>query len=218
MRGCSAYIGTVNSADNSKKVITIRPHTDTECLQRLQLHDLLSFQQRPPTSILLDPTRRRDAMATPPATQPPPTKYGVVLFPGFQALDVFGPVDILNFLSKTRSLQLVVLAKDLDLVSTSFPAGGFGQSLAPTHSFTDAPDDIDVLLVPGGMGTRDDANIAPAVEYVKRAFPKVRFFLTVCTGSALAAKAGVLDDKRATTNKQAFKWVGTPVSGEKHHG
>lgn len=140
-------------------------------------------------------------------TQEPPTKFGVVLFPGFQALDVFGPLDILNFLAKTRPLELVILAKDLDLVSTSFPAGGFGQSIAPTHTFQDAPDDLDVLLVPGGQGTRDDENIAPVLEYVKRTFPKVRYFLTVCTGSALAAKTGVLDGKRATTNKQAFKWV-----------
>ena len=50
--------------------------------------------------------------------------------------------------------------------------------------------------------------IAPAVEFVGRAFPKLRFLLTVCTGSALAAKAGVLDGKKATSNKAAFDWVG----------
>jgi putative intracellular protease/amidase len=140
-------------------------------------------------------------------TSGPPTKFGVVLFPGFQSLDVFGPVDILNFLSKTRPLELSILADDLNLVSTSFPAGGFGQSIAPTHTFQTAPQDIEVLLVPGGIGTRDNDNIAPVVEFVKQVFPKLRYFLTVCTGSALAAKAGVLDGKRATTNKQAFKWV-----------
>ncbi|KAH6647394.1 class I glutamine amidotransferase-like protein [Truncatella angustata] len=141
------------------------------------------------------------------STSNPPTKFGVVLFTGFQSLDVFGPLDILNFLSKMRKLELVILAKDLNPVSTSLTAGGFGQSVVPTHTFENAPDDIDVLLVPGGQGTRDDANIAPALEYVKRAFPGLRYFLTVCTGSALAAKAGVLDGKRATTNKQAFKWA-----------
>ncbi|KAK9773107.1 putative Class I glutamine amidotransferase-like protein [Seiridium cardinale] len=137
----------------------------------------------------------------------PPTKFGVVLFPGFQALDVFGPVDILNFLAKTRPLELSILASDLNPVSTSFPAGGFGQSIVPTHTFDNAPEDIEVLLVPGGTGTRVEENIAPAVQFVKRAFPSLRYFLTVCTGSALAAQAGVLDGKRATTNKQAFKWV-----------
>ncbi|ETS78167.1 hypothetical protein PFICI_10229 [Pestalotiopsis fici W106-1] len=145
-------------------------------------------------------------MAT--ASKDPPTKFGVVLFPGFQSLDVFGPVDILNFLSKGRDeLRFSMLAETLDPVSTALEPGGFGQSVMPTHTFRDAPEDIEVVLVPGGMGTRRDDVIAPSVEYVKRVFPKVRYFLTVCTGSALAAKAGVLDGKRATSNKLAFEWV-----------
>lgn len=139
---------------------------------------------------------------------PPPTKFGVVLFPGFQALDVFGPVDILNILSKERAaFQLAMLAGDPKPVSTSLQAGGFGQSVVPTHTFANAPEDIEVLLVPGGVGTRHDDLIGTAVEFVRRAFPKLRFLLTVCTGSALAAKAGVLDGKRATSNKAAFDWV-----------
>ncbi|KAI0174878.1 class I glutamine amidotransferase-like protein [Pestalotiopsis sp. NC0098] len=138
----------------------------------------------------------------------PPTKFGVVLFPGFQSLDVFGPVDILNILSKERAaFQLALLASDLEPVSTSLQSGGFGQSVVPTHTFANAPEDIEVLLVPGGVGTRHDDIIAPAVDFVRRAFPKLRFLLTVCTGSALAAKAGVLDGKKATSNKAAFDWV-----------
>jgi putative intracellular protease/amidase len=144
-------------------------------------------------------------MAT--SSENPPSKFGIVLFPGFQALDVFGPVDILNFLSRDRKMEMVILAEDLQPVSTSFPAGGFGQSVVPSHTFQDPPEDIEVLLVPGGQGTRHESNIAPSVEFVKRAFPKLRYFLTVCTGSALAAKAGVLDGKRATSNKQAFEWA-----------
>lgn len=144
-------------------------------------------------------------MATPSGQAP--TKYGIALFPGFQALDVFGPVDILNLLSKSAELKIAVLAATLDPVSTSLTEGGFGQSLLPTHTYDDAPSDIEVLLVPGGLGTRDDAITTPVVEYLQKAYPKLRYLLTVCTGSALVAKSGVIDGKRATSNKRAWKWV-----------
>ncbi|KEY64016.1 hypothetical protein S7711_07380 [Stachybotrys chartarum IBT 7711] len=136
-----------------------------------------------------------------------PTKYGIALFPGFQALDVFGPVDILNLLSKSTNLELAILAPTLEPVSTSLEAGGFGQSIVPTHTYEDAPSDIDVLLVPGGLGTRDSARIAAVVAYIQKTFPRLDYLLTVCTGSALVAKSGVLDGRRATSNKRAWKWA-----------
>ncbi len=44
--------------------------------------------------------------------KPPPTKFGVVLFPGFQALDVFGPLDVLNNLSRTTPLEFARSRRD----------------------------------------------------------------------------------------------------------
>ncbi|ORY61748.1 class I glutamine amidotransferase-like protein [Pseudomassariella vexata] len=147
-------------------------------------------------------------MASP--NENPPTKYGVLLFPGFQALDVFGPLDILNILSKyhrPKPMDLVVVAATLDPVSTTVSDAEFGQRIVPTHTFDTAPEDIEVLLVPGGMGTREDAIAGPAIAYVKKIFPKLRYLLTVCTGSALVAQAGLLEGKRATTNKTVWKWA-----------
>ncbi len=145
------------------------------------------------------------------STSEKPTRFAVALFPGFQALDVFGPLDILNMLSRITPLTFHVLAETLTPVSTQ----GLGtkhtisQSVVPTHTFADAPlDDIDVLLVPGGFGTRNPVNVDPVVEFLRRAGPKVKYLLTVCTGSALAAMAGVLDGKRATSNKMEWDWVG----------
>lgn len=139
----------------------------------------------------------------------PPSKYGVVLFDGFQSLDVFGPMDILNILSQTAPIQLSVLSATADPVSTHVKAIShtIGQAIVPTHAFQNAPDDIEVLLVPGGKGTRDLELTQPAVDYIKAAYPKLRYLLTVCTGSALAARAGALDGLRATSNKIAFQWV-----------
>ncbi|KAI0133876.1 ThiJ/PfpI family protein [Xylariales sp. AK1849] len=140
-------------------------------------------------------------------TETTPLKYGVVVFRGFQALDVFGPLDILNLLSASKPLKLSIIAASLNSVSTALTSTGFGQSIVPTHTFQDAPADIEVLLVPGGLGTREYDDIAPVIDFVREVYPKLRYLLTVCTGSVLVAKTGALDGRRATSNKRAFKWA-----------
>lgn len=135
-----------------------------------------------------------------------PTHYAVVLYPGFQLLDVAGPLDILNLLSLNNDIKLSILSSTMDAVPT-LPKSAFSQSVVPTHTFENAPEDIEVLLVPGGLGAREESNIQPAVDYVRKVFPKLQYLITVCTGSALVAKAGVLDGVRATSNKAAFQWV-----------
>lgn len=140
----------------------------------------------------------------------PPTKWAVALFTGFQALDVFGSLDALNILSMEHPLELSLLHTTLDPVSTLTPdakPGRIGQSVLPTHTYDTAPDDIEVLLVPGGFGTRDSSSTKAARDFIRDRFPKLKFLLTVCTGSALVAQTGVLDGKEATSNKNAFKWV-----------
>lgn len=140
----------------------------------------------------------------------PPTKFAVALFPGFQALDVFGPLDTLNYMSKRQHLELSLLHTSLEPVSTLLKdgtSGCIGQSIVPTHTYETAPDDIEVLLVPGGMGARDANNVKSVREFVKERYPKLKFLLTVCTGSAIVAQSGVLDGKEATSNKRSFDWV-----------
>ncbi|KAK5993055.1 Isonitrile hydratase [Cladobotryum mycophilum] len=150
-------------------------------------------------------------MATGTAEKQPPTKYGVALFPGFQALDLFGPLDILNILSASVPLELSLMSTSLDPVSTLLegftPNSTIGQSIVPTHTYETAPEDIEVLIVPGGRGTRKLELTQPIVDYIKEAYPKLRFIFTVCTGSVLLARTGFLDGKKATSNKSAFEWV-----------
>jgi transcriptional regulator GlxA family with amidase domain len=68
---------------------------------------------------------------------------------------------------------------------------------------------LDVLLVPGGMGTRREVDNARLVRWIGAAADVAEVVASVCTGAALLARAGVLDDRRATTNKRAFDWVVT---------
>ncbi|PHH64288.1 hypothetical protein CDD81_4772 [Ophiocordyceps australis] len=141
--------------------------------------------------------------------QPPPTRYAMMLFTGFQALDVFGPLDVLNMLNRNHTLELSLVSITDTPVSTRPPSRSTGieQHIVPTHTLQTAPNDIEVLIVPGGGGTRDVVGTGPIVKFIQHVFPKLRFLLTVCTGAALAARAGVLDGRRATTNKLALSWA-----------
>lgn len=149
--------------------------------------------------------------AHPPSLPARPLSFGLVLFPAFQALDVFGPIDALNLLSQSYKMNLHILAETLDPVSTKTPTNNntngsdFAQRILPTHTFATAPP-LDVLLVPGGRGTRAPG-IASAVDFVRDVFPTLRYLITICTGAGVAARAGVLDGRRATTNK--FAWEET---------
>ena len=159
-----------------------------------------------------------------------PVHYGVLLFPGFQALDVFGPLDVFNSLSMLYNfpIKLTMLARTTDAVETSHQRAGnqmlshpetdCSQSMQIDRSFeeqlkiqeTGAHGDngkgaIDVLIVPGGVGTRND--MTAEIDFVKRMYPSLKAVLSVCTGATILARAGVLDGRRATTNKRAWEWA-----------
>lgn len=80
--------------------------------------------------------------------------------------------------------------------------------IVATHAFADAPP-LDILLVPGGIGNRvlNQNNDTVVEDFVAARYPQLRYLLSVCTGAASLAKAGVLDGRRATTNKAAWAWA-----------
>ncbi|KAK2595260.1 hypothetical protein QQS21_007047 [Conoideocrella luteorostrata] len=157
----------------------------------------------------LSTLQSRPASSTKPLPKDCPVNYGVLLFPGFQALDAFGPLDALNFLSRRTHIKFSVIAPTLDPVSTTDPAAPhtIGQHVVPTHSLNRLPEDLEVLLVPGGLGTRQIQQTECLVECLRATYPRLKYLLTVCTGSSLAARAGILDGKKATSNVAEFKWV-----------
>ncbi|KAL2857280.1 DJ-1/PfpI family protein [Aspergillus pseudoustus] len=143
---------------------------------------------------------------------PVPKTYGMLLFRGFELLDVFGPLEALSVVARRTKIDLYLLAETLDPVTTEplMPSmnrfnSSFFPTVNPTHTLADAPD-IDVLIVPGGIGTRSPY-LNDTIDWIAETYPKVQYLLTVCTGSALVAKSGVLDGRRATTNKASWSSV-----------
>jgi putative intracellular protease/amidase len=123
---------------------------------------------------------------------------GIVLFEGFETLDVFGPVQMLGRLAHHK---LVAVSQAGSAVTSSQ-----GLSTLARHAFDDAPQ-FDVLLVPGGMGARAEVDNPVMLAFLRRQARQASWVTSVCTGAALLAKAGLLDGRRATTNKNAFAWV-----------
>lgn len=172
----------------------------------------------------IDFPSQQDVLAAP-ATQEPsssqPKSFGYLLFPGFQALDVFGPIDALNLLSwGQENMTLAMLARTLEPVSTVVTNrkynrfnSTFGQQVLPSHTFSDAPR-LDVLIVPGGIGTQAD-DVGAEIDFIRRSYPSLQYLITVCTGAGLAARAGVLDGRNATTNKA--DWALTTALGPRVH-
>jgi transcriptional regulator GlxA family with amidase domain len=58
-----------------------------------------------------------------------------------------------------------------------------------------------------GFGTRNKDTMAPVEAYIRAVFPKVEYVITICTGSAILAGVGLLDHRRATTNKSTWDSV-----------
>lgn len=160
-----------------------------------------------------------------------PKMFGIILYPGFQLLDVCGPLDALNVLASSHTINLSIIAATLDPVRTHhFKQGQQGsninQSITPTHTFDTAPQDLEVLIIPGGLGNRNEETIKPAIDYLSKlqlgqngqaaphgegaeSSPRgdLKWILTVCTGSEMLARTGALNGRRATTNKRVFNEV-----------
>lgn len=91
-------------------------------------------------------------------------------------------------------------------------------SIIATHTYADAPA-LDVLLVPGGSGTRAmgkaNGGVTWVEDFVNERYEQLDYLLSVCTGAWLLARSGILDGKRATTNKAAWNQVVSEVGSEK---
>ncbi len=126
-------------------------------------------------------------------------KIGALIFPGFELLDLFGPLEMFGLLPEQF---------EMELIADTTGAVVSGQTLA-AHATRDlnATLDFDILFVPGGRGTRSEVNNTKLLDWIGKASNHAEFTLSVCTGSALLARSGVLDGHQATTNKLAFDWV-----------
>lgn len=126
------------------------------------------------------------------------TDFNILLFDDFETLDAFGPAEIIGRLTASYTL---------DYFSSN---GGIVTSRQKVQVHTRSLEEMPsggVLLIPGGMGTRTLVTDEGFIRELTLAANSASYVLTVCTGSALLAKTGLLNNRQATSNKRAFDWV-----------
>jgi len=126
---------------------------------------------------------------------------GTLLFPGFELLDVFGPLEMFGALPDDFALQMIAETAG-PVESRQGPKAVADVALAHAKPY-------DVLLIPGGRGTRREVDNAALIDWIRRNAQASSIVATVCTGAALLARTGLLDGRKATSNKASFGWVMT---------
>jgi transcriptional regulator GlxA family with amidase domain len=136
-------------------------------------------------------------------------RVGILIYDGVAVLDVAGPFEVLSRARlepgvESRRNEEAALFDVFTVARTREPVTATGGLvLVPRHAFADAPP-IDLLLVPGGFGTRPLLQDAEVVGWIRATAAKARLTASVCTGALLLARAGLLDGRRATTHWGSF--------------
>ncbi len=120
---------------------------------------------------------------------------GIMLFPVFEELDAIGPFEVFGTLSDLDAEWRVVTVAERGGVVT----GAHGLKVTADHSFEDCPP-LDVVLVPGGFGTRQEMNNPRMLEFLQHATRTASYVTSVCTGALVLHRAGFLAGKKATTH------------------
>ncbi len=122
----------------------------------------------------------------------------IVVFPGVQALDVAGPSEVFSLAQRAASKP----AYDLELVAVDgqpIPTSS-GLRFVPHSPLEACRGAIDTLVLAGGLGVRDAVRDERLISWLRLAARRSRRVASVCTGAFLLARAGLLEDRRATTH------------------
>lgn len=130
------------------------------------------------------------------STTQPHRTLGAILYERFELLDLYGPLEMFGSLGS--ELRIVTVAERSGAVA-SFQ----GPKTVAEYDFGDAPE-LDLILLPGGFGTIEQLGNRALHEFLRQRSARATVTMSVCSGSAILAKAGLLDGRRATSNKQFF--------------
>jgi transcriptional regulator GlxA family with amidase domain len=136
-------------------------------------------------------------------------RVGILVFPDVEVLDFCGPFEVFSVTRLNEELRreesspfevLLVAEKSGTVVTTG------GMKVTPDHTIDTCPP-LDILVVPGGWGTRAEIKNARLVDWIGERAKQVETLTSVCTGSMLLGQAGLLDGRRATTHWRALPWM-----------
>lgn len=136
-------------------------------------------------------------------------RVGILIFQDVEVLDFCGPFEVFSVTrineerrrEETSPFQVALIAESKDPVVAS---GGL--RVLPDYTLEDCPR-LNILVVPGGWGTRKEIHNEKLLNWIRQRATEVETLSSVCTGSVLLGKAGLLDGRRATTHWRALPWM-----------
>jgi transcriptional regulator GlxA family with amidase domain len=134
-------------------------------------------------------------------------RVGILIFPDVEVLDFCGPFEVFSVTRLNEELrreeqspfEVLLVAERAEPVTTTG-----GMKVTPHHTLETCPP-LDVLVVPGGWGTRAEARNARLLEWIKARAKQVETLTSVCTGSMLLGQVGLLDGRHATTHWRSLQ-------------
>jgi transcriptional regulator GlxA family with amidase domain len=134
---------------------------------------------------------------------------GIVLFEDIEVLDFCGPFEVfcavrLNEEQRRKEpspFEVWLVAEYPEPVTTTG-----NMHVIPHYTFENCPP-LDILVVPGGWGTRKELNNPTMLEWLRGRAAEVETLTSVCTGSMLLGFAGLLNGRRATTHWRSLNWM-----------
>jgi len=127
-------------------------------------------------------------------SDPKRLKVGVVVYDVAEELDFVGPWEVLTAAAVLGGLEVFSVAEKPGTVRCAK-----GLQVVPDRTFADVPA-LDVVVVPGGQGSRQEMKNPAMLEWLGAVAPGCRWVTSVCTGAAILAAAGLLAGRRATTH------------------
>lgn len=136
-------------------------------------------------------------------------KTGILIFPGVEVLDFCGPYEVFSVARQREDrrreepspFEVMLVAE----AETPVTATG-GLRVLPDHTLAACPP-LEILVVPGGWGTRKEIANAALLRWIAERAKQVKTLAAVCTGSLLLGHAGLLDGRRATTHWRSLDWM-----------
>lgn len=122
------------------------------------------------------------------------SRIGILIFEGVEVLDFAGPFEVFSL----SGFEVITVAESSPIKARN------ELSINPHFLLADAPK-IDVLLVPGGPGARQEIHNENVLHWIRERSHQAKLLLSVCTGALLLAKAGLVHDMELTTHHNALE-------------
>ena len=136
------------------------------------------------------------------------TTVGILIFDDVEVLDFCGPFEVFSIArpvgessDESRLFTVVTIAEEDKIIVCR------GGLLVKPHAAIESHPTLDILVIPGGQGTRRERHNQRLLDWIKQQDQRTNLTTSVCTGAFLLAESGLLDNHRATTHWASIEWM-----------